>query len=128
MTTTIGQTAYKVVNPDYTSWVAKGKYSLKYTIGSIVEASPDTLGIFLFKYLKNIDMFTMNHHRTLYKILQVIMLSEMYDASKAMISYSTGSYYINKFYINPPSVPRSVTPPGTVCCHKIRVLKEVTLP
>ena len=121
------QIAYKVVNPDYTSWIAKGKYQLVYMPDSIISAPVNTLGVFLFHSIEGVNEYTRSINTHAYKILKVITLSKVYYISDLKIASSFTEGSIDHFY-NTRHSWTNYAPSGTICCHKIRVLKEVTLP
>lgn len=116
-------TAYKVTTLDYKSAMIWGKYELSYKVGSVVTARAHTLGIMLFNTLQQAKSFL--GQSRFHKILEVITLAQVYKADVIQISQYFHSYAIEWFYDTPSKSCTAAAPEGTICCHKVRVVREV---
>ena len=109
---------WKVVTRERTSFVAEGKYKLKYRKGAIVHALPNTVGIFTFKTKAQAEEL-MNLVPGL--ILKVRPIGR--GKTPKAISAWTSAENLNEFYrtgmrngVDP------IPPDGTICYPAVEVL------
>jgi len=123
------KTRYKVVKGNRTSAIinANSKYVLRYMPRTIVQADPETLGIFLFKYKWHAEKWVHDLSYTLpYTIDRQIIEVEPLTKGKVItnISRGTKSSDLDNFYDNEIFVFEwtNLIPEGTYGHHAVRVL------
>ncbi len=123
--------AYKVVRRGSRLSCGSGlgnKYVRKYENNSIVEAEENTLGLFLFKECyEAIEYY--NAAPKLYQVLVVETLSEIITPSNMCTFWYNSNEYLDYYYndifeIYGVSLLSSMYP-NTICCHIIKVIKEI---
>lgn len=118
---------YKVVTEDRRSVVAGGKYELLYAVGEIVEAPPDTLGIFVFSDFWSAEKFVYGVTRDKGKPM-IIKVNSIHEKTKPKyVSTGIDEKNIDKFYkfLNYEVSSCGVNDPirGTICCEAVEVLE-----
>ncbi len=100
------------------------KYCLFYKKNTIVKAKKETLGIFLFRTREDAFHFLMRSFVENYEILRVKTLSkETILSATSYIGYVSNKTNLDNFYSSKDqSDCTRITCPGTILCHKIKVL------
>lgn len=110
------RTVYKVVKSNRMSMRVSDRMALEYLKGTIVEADPESMGIFVFKTRRDaMDQFVeSDSHR--YKVLRVEPLSDGYTPKMIQAIWLAGSG------LGQERTLTTQIQPGTMCYHKVRVL------
>jgi len=112
---------YKVVYKfSRTSTSAKGSYCIVYHKNTTVKASPNTLGIMVFKRRWQAKQFGESYIPGHYIIVRVRTFSR--GRIPKRISMSTVPYSLNAFYIKSGDMRSMMPPTGTICYDKVEVL------
>lgn len=112
---------FKAVKPNRNSIFSTGKYRLKYLKGTIVEAKPSTLGIFVFEDYEYADNFSLHYPKGSTLIIEVEVFGDV--ILPEVVCCSACSPEITRFYKSGNVEYRKVPIPGTECYPKILVLE-----
>jgi hypothetical protein len=114
---------FKVVNINYKSIIALGKYCRLYEIGKIVMAEKDSLGLMLFELVEEAIDFGKGTC-TAFRILETEPIGRQFIPTRVCISGLDG--WIDMFYKNIKDVNiSSKAPYGTICVPALKVIREV---
>lgn len=120
--------AYKLVSQNYTSLNVGGKYELEYPFGEIVKAPEGTLGIMVFRSMKELLWFAPagGYESHILKVIITGMI-QLDNPDICLIMTDEG---LDAFYNGDSNILKCYTataPKGTVCCDEIRVLGEISI-
>lgn len=131
------RTGYKIARlPLYTSLFVPPPYCKVYPIGEIVTAASQTLGLMVFSPLAAANDFYNYSSRWsggLWTILEI-----EYDTNDVIIADYVSLYFeldsLTEFYrdlnqeVSTSWCAKLVPPLGTVCCSKLKVIREIKPP
>lgn len=111
---------YKVTTRDRKSCMLHWSQDLSrlYLQGSIVEARPGSLGIFIFDTIENARSFANLDYQIILKVKPIGI-----QTKPSKIASSHSSENIKDFYYNKSIALTSLPPQGTVCCSAVEVLE-----
>jgi hypothetical protein len=122
---------YKVTDYEYRSPIVTGIYRKRYIPGEIVIANTNTLGLMLFTYLRDVKEYISNHIKERYRVLRVRALGPVTRPKNICIcanDFALDTFYEYLQFRKKTRYIFTTEPPrGTVCCYKIKVLKEIKI-
>jgi hypothetical protein len=111
--------------------MATGKYRKKYYLGGIITADPETFGLMCFDTLESARKFVKSTIMYGEKLI-ILSVEPIYESEYLLdkVCMCTGEKQLDEFYDDIRSNKsydghHMFPPPGTICCHSIKVLEEI---